>query len=89
MKKNKILSYVIPFVSIFLVSGAQAAKIKPAHKIHLDTCSVNITADTIHTHQNKTTYSGNVTVLVGFASLKSSKVTVIRNPNGSCDVISE
>lgn len=85
----KSLSYVIPFTCIFLVSGSHAAKIKTAHKFHLDTCSVNITADNKQTKRNRTTYSGNVEVLVGFATLKSDKVTVIRKPNGACEVISE
>lgn len=89
MKKIKILSYVIPFASMLLASPPHAAKLKPTHKLYLDTCNVNITADSVRTNDNVTTYSGNVKILVGFASLKSNKVTVIKKPNGSCEVITD
>lgn len=87
MKKTKIFSYVIPFASVLLASSPNAAKIKPTHKLYLDTCNVNITADSVQTNDNVTTYSGNVKILVGFASLRSTKVTVKKNPNGSCEII--
>ena len=89
MKFVSKLSFVVVAAFLFASNNAEAAKSKSGHKIQLDSCNVEVTADSIEIQHNKTTYSGNVKILVGFASLKSDKVTVVKKPNGACEVISE
>ncbi len=88
---NQLISYVLVVSGALILPNVQATKtVKPSPKsISLDTCSVNITADNQQHIQNKTIYSGNVTALVGFASLKSNKMTLIRKADGSCELITE
>ncbi len=89
MKFVSKLSFVVVTAFLFVSNHAEAAKQKTGHRIQLDSCNVEVTADSIQIQNNKTNYSGNVKVLVGFASLKSDKVTVVKKPNGACEVISE
>lgn len=80
---TKLLILVLSSVG----STSHAAQSTPFPTIELRSCDVLITADQVSKNKEGVTYSGNVKVLIGLANLRLSKVTLIKNKNGSCRLV--
>ena len=91
-------SLVKSLISLLLVSAIlffsnssnlQAQQNTVSGRFILASCDVNITADESTVTSKGIMYTGNVTVLVGFANLKIDKVTLVKKKNGKCELVSE
>ena len=85
--QNLFASALVAGLTFSSLPPVEAAKNNKYHAIDLPTCEVNITADNSEERANVTTYTGNVTILIGFASLKTEKAAIIKKKDGKCQLI--
>ncbi|TQV84455.1 hypothetical protein [Aliikangiella coralliicola] len=83
------LNSLLPLLLLAGTPAVEAAKYGKFQKIDLPSCHVNIKADRSHESDSGTVYTGNVRVLIGFASLRTDRVTLVKKKNGKCELISE
>lgn len=86
---SKQLTYWLAALSFCVCSPLQAAKMRDSQRILLPSCDVIITANEFQTTEKGTTYSGDVRILIGFANLRVNKITLIKKPDGHCELVSE
>ena len=86
---NLFASALVAGVAFASVSSVDAAKSEKSLAIDLPSCEVNIIADSSEENANVTTYTGNVTILIGFASFRTEKAAIVKKKDGKCQLIPE
>ncbi len=82
------LVLIIAVLLLSVSSNLQAQKQNDSQRITLQSCDVSISADESTVTSKGITYTGNVKVLIGFANLKIDRITLIKNKNGKCELVS-
>ncbi len=66
---------------------AAAGQSEHSPSIFLKSCKIDIRADKVYNRSNSIDYYGNVQFLYGLANVRTDRVTLIKNKDGSCKLV--
>lgn len=64
-----------------------SAQSEHSPSIFLKSCKIDIRADKVYNRSGYTDYYGNVQFLYGLANVRTDRVTLIKNKDGSCKLV--
>jgi hypothetical protein len=87
----QVKKLVKPSIFAILVSlsanSVNAGQSEHSPSIFLKSCKIDIRADKVYNHSGYTDYFGNVQFLYGLANVRTDRVTLIKNKDGSCMLV--
>jgi len=84
---TKLLKTAGILSGLIITSSAYANSNGNLSPIYLKSCKIDIQADRIDSHNDSVDYYGNVQFLYGLANVKTDRVTLVKNKDGSCMLI--
>ncbi len=87
----QVKKFVKPSIYAFLASlsfnSVLAGQSEHSPAIFLKSCKIDIRADKVYNRSGYTDYYGNVQFLYGLANVRTDRVTLIKNKDGSCKLV--
>jgi len=85
---SKLLKVAVILSGLLIITpSAHANSNSNLSPIYLKSCKIDIQADRIDSHTDSVDYYGNVQFLYGLANVKTDRVTLVKNKDGSCMLI--
>ena len=85
--KHIILLSTLILILSLSSSYLSAGQSEHSPSIFLKSCKIDIRADKVYSRSGYTDYSGNVQFLYGLANVRTDRVTLIKNKDGSCKLV--
>ncbi len=88
MKIHQFTLYIVAFIWLFFTSVLFAQN-SHYSTIELRSCDLDIKADHISRGNQSIKYSGNVEFRYGLANVKTGNVMLVKNQDGSCQLVAQ